>query len=211
MTITIDNLTINNNAPAGTVIGVLTGRDAAGNVVPCNYRLTKGASGFFAISDNKLVAAWGIPITTGYYSVRVRAIGITAEFDGSATFTVTAQMPPPAPSIKVNGATNPVVAEGATLAIAVGNGPGTPKDWVGLTAAGAPDTSYITWVYLSGSHTAPNVGMTSAIVMMTAPTVDASYEARFYLNDGFTVLARTTFTVRGTALSSPQPPLSGAR
>jgi hypothetical protein len=47
MTITIDNLMINNNAPAGTVIGVLTGGDAAGNVVPCNYRLTKGASGFF--------------------------------------------------------------------------------------------------------------------------------------------------------------------
>ncbi len=92
------------------------------------------------------------------------------------------------------------MAEGATLAIAVDNGPGTPKDWVGLTAAGAPDMSYITWVYLSGSHTAPNVGMTSAIVMMTAPTVDASYEARFYLNDGFTILARDTFTVRGTAL-----------
>jgi hypothetical protein len=48
--------------------------------------LTKGASGFFAISDNKLVAAWGMPITTGYYSVRVHAIGITAEFDDSATF-----------------------------------------------------------------------------------------------------------------------------
>jgi hypothetical protein len=46
MTITIDNLMINNNAPAGTVIGVLTGRDAAGNVILCNYRLTKGASGF---------------------------------------------------------------------------------------------------------------------------------------------------------------------
>ena len=69
-----------------------------------------------------------------------------------------------------------------------------------MTAAGAPDMSYITWVYLSGSHTAPNVGMTSAIVMMTAPTVDASYEARFYLNDGFTILARDTFIVRGTAL-----------
>src|SRR5260370_9719782 len=84
MTITIDNLTINNNASAGTVIGVLTGRDAAGNVIPCNYRLTKGASGYFVISDNKLVTAWSLPITTGYYSVRVHAIGITAEFGGSA-------------------------------------------------------------------------------------------------------------------------------
>jgi hypothetical protein len=211
MTITIDNLTINNNATAGTVIGVLTGRDDAGNVMPCNYRLTKGASGFFAISDNELVTEWSTPIATGYYSVRVHAIGTTARFGDSVAFTVTVQMPTPAASIQVNGAANPVVAEGATLAIAVDNGPGTQKDWVGLSAAGAPDTSYITWVYLSGSHTAPNVSMTSAIVMMTAPTVDASYEARFYLNDGFTVLARTTFRVRGAALSSPQPPRSGAR
>src|SRR5260370_13893754 len=126
MTITIDNLTINNNASAGTVIGVLTGRDAAGNVIPCNYRLTKGASGYFVISDNKLVTAWSLPITTGYYSVRVHAIGITAEFGGSATFTVTAQMPPPAPSIRVNGSTHPVLAHAAPLAITVGNRPGTP-------------------------------------------------------------------------------------
>jgi agmatine deiminase len=152
-----------------------------------------------------------MPIATGYYSVRVHAIGTTADFGGSAVFTVAVQMPPPAPSITVNGSANPVVAEGAALAIAVANGPGTLKDWVGLTAAGAPDTSYITWVYLSGSHTAPNVGMTSAIVSMAAPSVDASYEARFYLNDGFTVLARTAFTVRGTALSSPQPPQSSAQ
>jgi hypothetical protein len=34
--------------------------------------------------------------------------------------------------------------------------------------------------------------------MMAAPSVDAAYEARFYLNDGFTVLARAAFTVKGT-------------
>jgi hypothetical protein len=195
MTITIDNLTISNNVPAGTVIGVLTGRDDAGNVMPCNYRLTKGASGYFAVSGNNLVTEWNAPIAPGYYAARVHAIGTTAKFSGSAAFTITVQTPP---SITVNGSANPVVAEGGNLAIAVVNGPGTPKDWVGLAAAGSPDTTYITWVYLSGSHTAPNVGLTSATVMMAAPSVDAAYEARFYLNDGFTVLARTAFTVKGT-------------
>jgi hypothetical protein len=194
VTITIDNLTISNNAPAGTVIGVLTASDAVGDVVPCNYALTKSASGFFAISDDKLVAAWNMPVAIGYYSVRVRGIGITTRFGGSATFTVNVQMPP---SIKVNSAANPVVAANSALAIAVANGPGNPKDWVGLSAAGAPDTSFITWVYLIGSHTAPNVGMTSANVTMAAPGIGGSYEARFYLNDGFTVLARSTFTVAG--------------
>ena len=39
MTISISNMTVNNNMPAGTVVGVLTTRDSAGNVVPCNYIL----------------------------------------------------------------------------------------------------------------------------------------------------------------------------
>jgi hypothetical protein len=161
--------------------------------------LTKGSSGFFAISEDKLVAAWNMPIATGYYSVRVHAIGKATRFGGSAIFTIDVQVPPPLPSIIVNGSANPVVAETSILAITVANGPGTPKDWVGLAAAGTPDMSFTAWVYLTGSHTAPDVGMTSATVMMAAPGTDGSYEARLYLNDGFTLLARTTFTVAGTA------------
>jgi hypothetical protein len=41
--------------------------------------------------------------------------------------------------------------------------------------------------------------------MPPMPTTDASYEARFYVNNGYTVLTRSTFTVRGTA--PPPPPL----
>jgi hypothetical protein len=41
MTISISNLTINNNAPAGTVLGVLTAQDASGTIIPCNFTLTK--------------------------------------------------------------------------------------------------------------------------------------------------------------------------
>ena len=219
MTITVDQLTISNNVSAGTVIGVLTAHDAAGNIIPCNYTLTKGATGYFTVSNNQLVAAWSMPIAPGYYSVRVHAIGTGTRFSGSATLTVTVVMsappppppPPPAPSIKVNGSNNPVVTEGAALSVAVANGPGNPTDWVGLAAADTPDTAYIAWAYLSGSHMVPNVGITSATVMMTAPSIDASYEARFYLNDGFMVLARTTFTVQGIAPPAPPPPSKGAR
>jgi hypothetical protein len=85
--ITIDTLTVNNDASAGTIIGTLSAWDASGNVVPCNYTLTKGSAGLFAVSDGKLITIWGTPITPGYYSVRVHAVGTTTRFSGSATFT----------------------------------------------------------------------------------------------------------------------------
>ena len=51
MTISISNLTVNNTASSGTVVGVLTARDASGAVVPCNFTLTKNSAGFLAISQ----------------------------------------------------------------------------------------------------------------------------------------------------------------
>ncbi len=212
MTITISNLYISNNAPAGTIIGTFTARDASGKVIPCNYTLTKNSSGYFAISDNRLLTAWSMPIAPSAYSVNVHAVGSNSRFSGTANLSVVVLMsaapppPPPVPSITVNGSANPVVAEGAALTVSVANGPGNRTDWVGLAAAGAADTAFIAWVYLSGSQTLPNAGVTTATLMMTAPTTDASYEARFYVNNSYTVLTRTTFTVRGTTPPPPPPP-----
>src|ERR1700740_29702 len=88
MAITISNLIVNNTVPAGTTIGVLTTTDASGIVFPCNYMLTKGSIGYFAIAGNNLVTGWSVPVTPGHYSVRIRAIGSSTIFSGSATFTV---------------------------------------------------------------------------------------------------------------------------
>jgi hypothetical protein len=44
----------------------------------------------------------------------------------------------------------------------------------------------------------PSTGVTSATVMMTAPSANGSYEARFYPDNIYTtVLASTAFTVQG--------------
>jgi hypothetical protein len=218
MTISISNLLVNNNAPPGTVVGVLTAWDASGTVLPCNFTLTKNSAGFFAISGNNLVTAWSGSAAASNCFVRVHAIGTDARFSGNALFTVLINLaappppppppppplpppPPPPPSIKVNGSSNAVVAEGSALTVSLVNGTGNTTDWVGLAGAGTPDTSFIAWVYLSGSQTAPDVGLTSATLMMTAPTTDGSYEARFYANNSWTVLARTIFTVQGTAVT----------
>src|SRR6266481_1530027 len=107
MAITISNLTVSNNAPAGTTIGALVTADASGTVIPCNYMLTKGSIGYFAIAGNNLITAWSAPATPGHYSVRIRAIGSSTIFSGSATFTVDVGMagspPPPPPTIQING------------------------------------------------------------------------------------------------------------
>ncbi len=155
MTITINNLSLSNIVSIGTTIGVLTSINSSGNVIPCNYILTKGSIGYFAIAGDNLVTAWSVPATPGHYSVRIRAIGSSTIFSESATFTVEvgiAAPPPPATSIMVNGANNTVVAEGAALMVDVANGPGNTTDWVALAAAGTPDTAYIAWAYLNGTQ-----------------------------------------------------------
>lgn len=69
MAISISNLRISNNAPAGTVVGVLTAYDASGAMIPCEFSLTKNSAGFFAISGNNLVTG-SASILTGNYSVQ---------------------------------------------------------------------------------------------------------------------------------------------
>jgi len=99
MTITISNLKVPVSAPAGTIVGVLAAVDAD-TAIPCNFILSKNSSGFFSISANSLVTAWSASIAPGYYSVRVRAVGISERFSGTATFTinVTDAPSPPTPT-----------------------------------------------------------------------------------------------------------------
>jgi hypothetical protein len=60
MTITINNSTANNNAPRGTIIGVLAAYDASGTVIPCTFTLTRNSAGFFAMAESNLVTAFSV-------------------------------------------------------------------------------------------------------------------------------------------------------
>jgi hypothetical protein len=133
MTISISNLNIYNNAMSGTIVGVLTARDASDTVIPCNFTLTKNSAGFFAISGNNLVTAWSGSAVAGNYPVRVHANGINTRFSGNARFTTIVNTPPPpppppVPMIIVTPA-NPAIAdtrtvgtEVATYAVAMSDG-----------------------------------------------------------------------------------------
>jgi len=97
MTITITNLTVAANAPAGTIVGVLSARDV-GSIIPCNFILSKQASGYFAISANNLITVWNGSIAPGYYCVRVRAVGTATRFSGNATYNINVIDPPSPPT-----------------------------------------------------------------------------------------------------------------
>jgi hypothetical protein len=118
----------------------------------------KGLYRLFLNCGNNLVTSWSVPAMPGHYSVRIRAIGSSTLFSGSATLTVDVGIaapppppppPPPAPppppppnspNVQINGSSNPVtVAGGAAIAATVSNGPGNPADWLGVYAVGSPN------------------------------------------------------------------------
>src|SRR5260370_39097665 len=104
MQITINNSTVNNNAPRATIIGVLAAYDASGTVIPCTFTLTKNSAGFFAIAGNNLVTAFSGSISPGIYSVRVRALDPTTTFSTNAIFNLGVITPLPLPVVVVPAA-----------------------------------------------------------------------------------------------------------
>ena len=65
----------------------------------------------------------------------------------------------------------------------------TTRDWIGLYAPGAPNTSYAAWRYTTGAS--------SGSVPMTIPATLApgTYQLRLFANGGYTQLAVTSITV----------------
>ena len=166
MSITSSNLTVSNTAPAGTTIGLLTTTDASGTAIPCNYMLTKGSIGYFAIAGDNLITAWTAPATPGHYSIRLRALGSNTRFSGSATFTVevgTAAPPPPPPSVSPVITVTPntpqlpdTTSRGAVVATyTVAMTDGSP--FVGTIGFGPPNFDAGGIFALAGSPTSGNV------------------------------------------------------
>ena len=151
-------------------------------------------------------------------SVWVRSANKTADepetsrdvpFPIVAATSPTAPVPPVATPIRVAltasvTATPATILAGGTITVTVANGPGHIADWVAVVAAGAPDSSYLDWKYLSGSTAPPPAGLTSATVQLMAPTMPGTYEVRFWARGGFTRLATSSsLTVQGVSALAP--------
>ena len=88
-------------------------------------------------------------------------------------------------------------AEGEEIIVAFSDGPGNPKDWVGLYKEDmvAGDVGSLAWFYVNGSKTSGEGLTDGELTFPDGMTDEGIYEARFFENDGYTLLAKATFTV----------------
>jgi subtilisin family serine protease len=80
------------------------------------------------------------------------------------------------PNLTVN---NTTVTPDSPITVTLANGYGGSTDWIGFAAASAPNTSYITYVYVGA-------GVSTRTWTITAPSAPGTYEFRLFLNDGYT-------------------------
>jgi hypothetical protein len=227
MTISISNFSVNNTAPVGAIIGVLTAQDESGTTIPCSFTLTKNSAGFFAIAGSNLVTARA-PILPGTYSVRVHANGIYLRFGSNAVFNigvnVAAPPPPPPPlpsatyiisvgSNSVDGGGGwfglvPAVALGATNA-----GQGQQWTWNGSTFANvytaANPGGAVSGPYMA-DHGDGTVTQTSPGDTWTVSASGSGYTVRnkrtgLYLSIVANVLAMSSTQTAWTLSAPPSP------
>jgi subtilisin family serine protease len=105
------------------------------------------------------------------------------------TFTIT-----PPPSLTVSATS---VAPGASVTATLTNGPGGSTDWLALAATGAPNNSYLQYIYLGA-------GTTTRAWTVTMPSTPGTYEFRLFPNNGY-VRAATSPPVTVTAAPGPVP------
>jgi 6-phosphogluconolactonase (cycloisomerase 2 family) len=82
----------------------------------------------------------------------------------------------------------------------------TAADWIGVFAAGAPNTAYVSWFWSNScTHVAGGSGVASGDCPVVMPAAGGSYQLRLFTNNSFTVLA-TSNTV--TDAGGPPPTLT---
>ena len=135
--------------------------------------------------------AFQAPATAGLYEFR---------FYRNNSFERLATSPPVlAPTadraLLVNNAAFPTVVTGiagTSVRVDVLNGPANARDWVGLYPIGAPNQGSLDWAYSNGTRTPPSSGVRSATLTFALPVTGGSYEFRFFQNDGYTLLEKST-------------------
>ena len=100
---------------------------------------------------------------------------------GSLTFTIGVP-----PTLAVSATTT---TPGSPVTVTLTNGYGGSTDWIAFAAATAPNTGYISYVYVGA-------GVTTRTWTVTAPSTPGTYEFRLFLNNGYTRAATSpTLTV----------------
>ncbi len=191
-------------APGESVTVTLT--DGVGNDFDWIALARTGASnGSFVewtyVGAGQTSAVWTItmPTATGNYEFRLFE---NDQFIRLATSVIVAvedvpPEPPSPPSQPVIDVSATQVSGGDMVTVTMTGGPGNTYDWLALAAVGAPNTSYLSFVYV-------DAGATTATWTVTMPSEAGDYEIRLFENNGYTRLATSaTITVSG---EDPLPP-----
>jgi uncharacterized protein YegP (UPF0339 family) len=171
--------------------GTLTGN--ASTTAP--FTIVSGGSYSLTAGQSQAVTVRFSPPSAGAFSGSVSFTG-----GGGASIAVSGAALPPA-----TFAASPASVVSGTSVTANWSGVASPTaaDWIGLYAPGAPNTSYITWRYTTGTASG------SVPVTVPASLAAGNYELRLFTNNGYTRIAvSNSFTVtsgcvNGTLSASP--------
>jgi subtilisin family serine protease len=170
------------------------------------FTLTVNGTSFTSAS----VVRWnGSSRTTTFVSATQITAAIAAA-DIAAAGTAQITVFTPAPGGGTSGAvgflvgTPPVltisaasVPSGSGVTVTLTNGLGGASDWLAFAPVSAPNTSYVTYLYVGS-------GVTTRSWTVTAPSTPGTYEFRLFLNNGYT-RAATSPAVTVTAATAPVP------
>ena len=83
------------------------------------------------------------------------------------------------------------------IIVTFSDGPGNPKDWVGLYKLEmvAGEDSSLAWAYVDGTETGTEGLTEGELTFADGMTDEGIYEARFFEDNGYTLLAKAVFTV----------------
>ena len=143
------------------------------------------------LTDGSVTFAGGLP--AGSYVARFFENDGYTQIADAVAFTV---VNPPGVS-----ASKDKYTPGESITVNFSDGPGNPKDWVGLYRPDMTpgDVGSLVWSYVSGTTTAGD-GLTDGSVTFANGMAVGDYKAIYFENDGYAQLASTTFSVASAEL-----------
>ena len=159
------------------------------------------------VSAGATTASWTVimPATPGDYEFRLFENGGFTRIGTSPTVTVGSAPPEPepppdpTPTPAVLDVSTTAVNGGDAVTVTLSDGPGNSNDWLALAGVGDPDTTYLTWIYVSA-------GATTASWTVTMPATPGDYEFRLFENGGFTRIGTSPTVTVGSVPPDPEPP-----
>jgi len=197
-------------APGGVLVVTLTnGPGSPTDWVTLNCPATQADAVYVDwkyLSDTRSAPGSGLTEATLHFTVPAAATTCNVRWFGHDTFTKLTT------SATLSWPTLVGTVTGGTLSVTLGNGPGSPTDWVALYCpATQPDALWVDWKYLNNTRVAPLTGVTGATVQFPVPPGAATCNLRWYAHDTFTLVATSaTITVVAPTITVPATTVPGS-